>query len=340
VTKPLVRPSGPSNTGGNPYRRGYRAPSGIRPTIKVAHGTRLWLTVAAALFDHVTIPLAVLGAALAWHWSAPLGVPLAVVAVGFVARQFRALECMVHEASHFNWSRRHRRLNDLLAGVLAGLPTGIRIAAYRRSHLVHHGRLGTDEDPDRQRYLELDLEGLDHSGAWAYTRGLVTRLVSYQRSWLRATAADPVSLAMPVAWAAGTICVPAVLWLGWPAAAVGAAVWFVGYTVALPVVRFIGESSEHSFSDADTVFDATITNLGRLQRWVIHPHSDGYHTVHHLWPGTPHHHLRWLHRTLMSEDPDGYGTRLRVRRRVLSAPTGNRFTSVAPDVRAGTGPTR
>lgn len=100
-------------------------------------------------------------------------------------------------------------------------------------------------------------------------------------------------------------------------------VWLLGYGLALPVIRFIGESSEHIYSDSDTVFDATISNLGLLQRFLIHPHNDGYHTVHHMWPGIPHHALRRLHTTLTSQDPERYARRLRDRTRVLQYPVRN-----------------
>ncbi|GLU48688.1 hypothetical protein Nans01_30390 [Nocardiopsis ansamitocini] len=277
-----------------------------------------------ALVDHVSIPSMVVTTVFLYGWSVSAGIAGTLVAVCLVGRQLRAMECLVHEASHFNWSRRRRQVNDTLAAVLCGWPTGIRIGDYRASHLFHHGRLGTDEDPDRQRYRELDIEGLDRSSLASFVRGLVPRLVSYQRGWLRATAADPVSAAMPLLWALLTIALPAFLLWGVASAAAGLAVWAAAHFLALPVLRFIAESSEHSYTDADTVFDSTVTNLGRLQRWLIHPHSDGYHTVHHLWPGTPHHGLRTLHQILLQADPDGYGNRLRVRTRILSEPSPNR----------------
>jgi fatty acid desaturase len=296
----------------------------LRGLIGGAHRTRLPVTVFLATVDHVSIPAAALAVAWLYRWSVPAAVVAGVVAACLVGRQLRAMECLVHEASHLNWSRHHRRANDMFAAVLCGWPAGIRIGNYRASHLVHHGRLGTDGDPDRQRYRELDIENLDRGSLIAFVRGLLPRLAAYQRGWLRATAADPVSIAMPVVWALLTIALPAMMLWGLAGAVTGLVVWAGGHTLALPVLRFIGESSEHSYTDADTVFDSTITNLGRLQRWLIHPHSDGYHTVHHLWPGTPHHGLRTLHRALMQADPDGYARRLRVRTRVLSSPSPNR----------------
>jgi fatty acid desaturase len=303
------------------YRRGYQAPAELRAAIGGAHRTRLRVTVLVALLDHLGIFLLAVGAAGALRWHAALAVPAVPLAGLLIGKQLRALECLVHEASHFNWSRHRRRLNDVLAELLAGVATGIRIGRYRESHLVHHSRLGTDDDPDLRRYRELDVEGLQRDSRTAYLRGVCARLIIYQRGWLRTSTADPVSLAMPVLWAVTLNAAPVFLLWGTSAALTAAGAWAFGYAVALPVIRFIGESSEHSYSDADTVIGSTVSNLGPLQRWFIHPHNDGFHTVHHLWPGTPHYHLRNLHSALLATDPDGYATRLRFRTSVRSDPS-------------------
>jgi fatty acid desaturase len=79
-----------------------------------------------------------------------------------------------------------------------------------------------------------------------------------------------------------TVSVPSWWWFGPVAGLITTAEWLVAFPVALPLVRFVAESSEHVYEGTSTVFDATITNLGFLQRFMFHPHNDGYHTVHHL----------------------------------------------------------
>ncbi|RRS01226.1 fatty acid desaturase [Glycomyces terrestris] len=302
------------------YRRGYSTPAALREDIKAAHRTRPWRTAAAAVADQA----AMIAACAAAGWLLTVqpfaGLVAAVLAAVLTGRQLRALENLVHEGSHFNWSRKHRLLNDVLATALAALPTGARLAGYRESHLRHHGAFGTDEDPDRQRYRELDLEALDRSSAAAFALGLLRRLPAYQRTWWRDSLQTAPALALvPVAWGLAAAAAPAWAAAGPRAAAASAAVWLAGYALALPVLRFIAEASEHVYTGSDTVFDATVSNLGTLQRALIHPHNDGYHTVHHLWPGVPHHRLAWLHRRLMAADPE-YATRLRRRSGVLATP--------------------
>ena len=304
-----------------PYRRGYTTPAKLRQVIADAHRTRGWLTAGTAVGDHFVIYLLILGTVwVVLHLALALGMLLIPVALVALARQLRALECLVHEGSHFNWSRRRRRFNDLLAFTLSGFATGARITSYRESHLLHHGSFATARDPDRQRYIELDVEGMHRTSTLSFGWTVLRRLPRYQLGWLRTMRATPLDIVLPLGWALVAVGTPVGLVLGAPGFALGAGLWLTAYTVALPVIRFLGESSEHVYSGADTVFDATVSNLGRWQRILIHPHNDGYHTVHHMWPGVPHHALRKLHNRLVIEDHAGYGQRLRCRTRLRAQP--------------------
>jgi fatty acid desaturase len=302
------------------FRRGYTTPARLREDIKAAHRTRPWRTVAAALTDQIVVIAACVIAGRLLIAEPLIGAPLALIAAVLTGRHLRALENLVHEGSHFNWSRRHRALNDALAIALAAFPTGAQLSGYRESHLRHHGAFGTDEDPDLQRYRELGLEAIDRTRAAAFARELLKRLPAYQRTWWRdSVQASPAMTFLPAAWAAVFVLAPAWALAGAPAGLAAVAVWFIGFVAALPVLRFVAESSEHVYQGSDTVFDATISNLGIVQRALFHPHNDGYHTVHHMWPGVPHHRLAWLHRRLMQGDPE-YAARLRRRTGVLMAP--------------------
>lgn len=303
------------------YKKGYSNPVGLRKVIAQAHKTQLWRTTALAAFDHLAVPTLLLGGTSptvqAAGWLV-FGV-IVILAIVVSARQLRALECLIHEASHFNWSRHHRKAGDVLAALLAGVPTGVRIADYRESHLVHHSRFGTLLDPDRKRYEDLNLEDLDRSGIISYTYGLLRRFGSYQRGWLRSLGSTPTATALPFAWCLAIIVLPGWLMEGWFWAGTAGMAWLFTHLVTLPMLRFIGESSEHVYREADTVFEATISNLGLLQRLLIHPHGDGYHTIHHMWPGVPHHQLARLHQILLTHDEE-YRSKLRHRIRVLESP--------------------
>lgn len=303
------------------YRKGYSVPSQLREEIKYAHQTLLAVTVICAVVDVITVVGVALAAGIAvaslpW-WAGGFAVLAGAVLVG---RQLRGLENLVHEGSHYNWSRHHRRLNDALTVVLAAAPVAAKIRDYRAGHLRHHGRFGTDHDPDLQRYRELDLEAMDRSNRGALALSVLRRFPGYQRGWLREIGADSLWSLVPFLWAGLVVVAPALALAGTSAAWGAGATWALGYLAALPLLRMIAEASEHVYTDSSTMFDATISNLGWVQRHMVHPHNDGYHTIHHMWPGIPHHHLAHVHRTLMLHDPDGYGARLRYRTTIRKHP--------------------
>jgi fatty acid desaturase len=319
---PAVTANDTKLIGMHPYKRGYSAPAEMRGLIAGAHRTRLWLTAATAVADCMSIVLSAM-AAIWVTCAVPTLVAgiICLLAAVMIGRQLRALECMVHEASHFNWSRSHRRVNDILGALLAGLPTGASVTAYRTGHLLHHGRFGTSDDPDFVRYRQLDMEELRRKSIATFVIDVITRLPKYQLGWFQNIKASPLTLAAPFVWSGSVIMVPAFVVFGPRGAAQGAVIWLAAYILALPTIRFIGEADEHVYSTTRTVFDATISNTGFLQRVLIHPHNDGYHTVHHMWPGVPHHQLRRLHAQLMIADKENYAKRIKQRTRIIQSPT-------------------
>jgi len=308
-----------------PYTRGYKAPDATRGLIARAHETRLARTVATVVFDHLVIVAVNFAAVLAWL-SLPW--PLAALALALdaaiIGRQLRALECLVHEASHHNWSRRHRRLNDVVASVLACSPTGALLAEYRRSHLVHHRDFGTDLDPDLRRYRELSIEDLDRLSPRRFVSGLARRFTRYQRGWLQMLGARPSVLLPIVVWIGVWTVMPVLLLVpGRPGVApvvAGVAACVLAYAIVTPTIRLVGEAAEHRYFNQSTVWESTISNLGALHRLLLHPHGDGYHNVHHMWPGVPHHASRRLHNLMTRFDPDAYGLTVNARTSVFMEP--------------------
>lgn len=302
----------------SPYKRGYRPPDDLKAMISAAHSTWLWRSVAAALTDHAMAVGFVVGEAIALVTLPPWGaLPLAALCLAAVGRQLRALECLTHEASHLNWSRQ-RQLNDTLAFLLAGLPTGASILDYRRSHRQHHSAFGTSADPDLTRYLQLDIGGLRRHSGLRYAWELIRRLPRYQSGWVKTIKTNPLFCLLPALWCVLVVGLPATLLLGPRAGLLASAMWIAAYCTTLPAIRFIGEAEEHIYSGRDTVFAATISNTGLLRRLMIHPHNDGFHTVHHMWPGIPYYAARRVHSQLLRFDPN-FAARLVTRRPISSS---------------------
>lgn len=314
------------------WERGYQAPPRARDFLKECHRTRPWLTVLTALGDHAVI--LALAAGIYWSWlnlhPAFLLALYPLAAVGIV-RSLRGLENLVHEGSHFNWSRSNHRLNDLLCNLLAAVPVFSNVVRYRPGHKLHHFQFGTDEDADLGRYQVLGIEGLSRSHPFLFAAGIARRIVAYVVGWWKVIQTRPLVLGLSLLWHAAFLILPASLAVGLGTAlALWAAFWMGPFLLFLPWHRFVAEAAKHQYEGQETVFDATISNIGFIHRLLLHPHNDGYHLLHHLFPGIPHHQLRRAHRGLSRIDPVGYGEALRHRTHVLEEPEPSRRPRAAP----------
>lgn len=308
------------------WERGYQAPVRARAFLKECHRTRPWLTVLTALSDHaILLALAAASYAVYWKAGALVAVLLYPLAAIGCLRALRGLENLVHEGSHFNWSRSDHRLNDHLCNLLAAVPVFSDVVRYRPGHKLHHFSFGTDEDADLSRYRVLGIEEIRRSGPLPFALGIARRIVAYVIGWWKVIQTRPAVLARAVLWHALVLILPASLALGaGPALALWAAFWMVPFLLLLPWYRFVAEAAKHQYEGQETVFDATISNIGPIHRLLLHPHNDGYHLLHHLFPGIPHHQLRRAHRGLSQLDPQGYGEALRSRTHVLEDPEPSR----------------
>lgn len=134
----------------------------------------------------------------------------------------------VHDGVH-GVLHRHKRTNDVAATLLAGV-VGLPFPLLRSTHLQHHRRFGTEDDPERVIYsaslwqLPFRLPLVP----FFYLRGL--RALS--RLELIVTAVHVVTLALVLA-TGGTP-----LLLGWALPALMAIVWFGFTTVYVPHSRY------------------------------------------------------------------------------------------------------
>ena len=267
--------------------KGYEPPDWLLKDLKHLSRTSLSMTVATALLDHVVIlGVGILTIVLFRKTSFVVSIPFAFLLAALSARQMRGLECLVHDGSHFNWTRK-KNLNDPFCNLLAAWPMLSDVRSYRRTHLVHHDSLGGSDDTDLVRWDQLTLVELNREHPLQFAFGIFRRLLPYVPGWWWAIGLDIPTLIRFVVWHCGLITVLALavgfrsaflLWLS---------AWCVPYLVFLPVVRFIGEIEEHDYTSLTSIFDATYTNIGWIHKLLLHPHGDAYHTLHHLFPSIP-----------------------------------------------------
>lgn len=328
------------------WASGYRMPKDIKPVVRELSQVPVWLLPVWALLYWCTIGGFAAVSVLGWTVAPAAGAGVSLVAMFAIARQMRALECLVHEGSHYNWIRRNKRLNDRLVNLLAGWPLLNDVAEYREGHLLHHNHFGSPRDTDLERHAELESHALDRTTWSGFLRGVAVRMPRYWTGWFKAIGTNPRVLAKAVCWHAVVVTGLAVgVDAVWPVVTTWAVFWAATFALVLPVLRMIGELSEHVYGehalspgvtaagDAEagrTLFDATVTNMGPIHRLLFHPFGDGYHLLHHLYPSVPGCWLGRLHRELMAADPGTYGgdlpNRIRLLERVRRGVYGLRHT--------------
>lgn len=305
------------------YPVGYTLPVRAKRALRQqgCYETNLPATLVTALADHLLITAGALLAGYAWLECHPaVALLVQAPALILIVRSQRGLECLTHDGSHGNWVRRWPRLNDWLTNCLVAIPTASLVSDYRRSHEDHHGSFRGGDDPDWSRYEKLDIEGLPRADPARFLLGLFARLGAYVRGWWGAVGLRPRVLVLASLWHAGLWIAPLAILLGWRAAVVlWAAYWLAPFVCLLPVLRFIAESGKHVYRSGQSEFACTVSNLGPVHRLVFHPHGDGFHVLHHLVRIIPHHQMSRAHGILEELDPQGYGRSL-VRTRIFQDP--------------------
>lgn len=305
------------------FRRGYQLPDGTKTALKKFMITDLRKSIAASVFDLVMILILSVSGVVAFDTlPRPLAFAFQFPIFLMIARYQRACESMVHEAGHWNWCRSRPFVNDLLGNLLAAFPILLTVGRYRDFHNPHHLHLGDlNRDTDLQRYLILGVEGLDRRNPAKFLLGMLRVVPRYSLLWRGYLGTNPRVLAFGAAWHLLVVILPLSLMFG-PTKAMAwwATYWLLPFAVFLPMIRFIGETGEHVYKENQTIFDSTVSNIGRVHRWFTNPHNDGYHVLHHLYPSFPHHGLPMAHAWLVKVDPEGYGRLHRRRTAIFEDP--------------------
>jgi fatty acid desaturase len=227
---------------------------------------------------------------------------LYVIVITIIASRQRALECLIHEATHVNLSP-NVKINDALAWIFAALPLGHNVKTERFSHLIGHHKnfWDTDLDPDYRRYR---LTGVDQLPTSSYTKllqiltkGFIPYIKSTVPTFFLPKGEDQrIRLLRLGFWAVVIISssltgllIPLLLY------------WVVPFLTILILVRYIGEASEHAALGCTDELSTTRNNLGWLNEHFIHPRGDAYHLVHHLYPKVPYHEIAKVHSLLMKD---------------------------------------
>jgi fatty acid desaturase len=228
-----------------------------------------------------------------------IGWPLVPFALVVIGNRQRALGNLLHEASHGNLSKR-RQINDLLAHLLLAPPLLNSLRIYRELHTRHHAWLGDPlRDPDFLQPGTLEGDRWFH----AFIRCLVTSAI-FRGALIGHLADKNTSVRQQLGILTWWIVASAALAIINPHfAVVFVALWFSSRITVFHGITTFREMTDHYGLTSGGIFSFTreIPDHGLLSI-LLHPHHNGYHLTHHLFPSVPYHQLPRLHARLMETD--------------------------------------
>jgi fatty acid desaturase len=267
------------------HELGWKIDPEIRAEVAQLTETYLPISVGSALCNWLLLGAVLMVAPYLKGWWVLSWVVLWVIA----CRALRAFENLTHEASHYNWSRKHRHLNDLLADWLCGRWVGITVASYRVTHIRHHADFEGDADPCRPRFEALNFGSLDRRRRVHFALGLFHKFFPYTSAYRQPYLVNKKQLVATIvlhasAMSIGSWLVQVDFWKHW---LLGVILPFAAF---LPFLRLWAEASKHHY-DGNDEFESTYNNSSLIDRWLIHPASDAWHLTHHFVPSIPHYKL-------------------------------------------------
>lgn len=239
-----------------------------------------------------------------------------------IATRQHALLVLMHEFSHYQFSRKHAYLNDLLGDVLTAFPFFITIHGFRRNHLLHHRHAWTAHDPNylaaikKPQYQfpktrpQLLLEIAKHSLGY-YTFSELKRYTisaGMAVSLPRRVHVHRVIFTMIFIfttsyfdlWQTVLLC------------------WITPMATFLMAILYVRDLGEHFGLPKDCYASARTVRAQWPERFLIAQNGVNFHADHHRFPSVPFFRLHVLHRTLMDSQveqqsavvTDGYLTGL------------------------------
>jgi len=266
-------------------------------------------------------------AALA-YWPHPLMWVAALLILG--GRQL-SLAILMHDAAHGTLFK-SRWCNNVLANYACGSAIGVDIERYRRHHLAHHAKTGSEDDPDLSlsapfpttraslmRKCLRDLAGVSglkrEYGLVLMNLGLIrwtvasdiVRLPQEGRRWHDYLRDGASNLWRPLAFQAVLFAILLACGHGWLYLA-----WIGAYLTTYSLFMRLRSISEHACTapGPDMLRNTRTTRAGLLARATVAPLNVNFHIEHHLMPAVPYFRLPRMHRLLLGRGmvaaPPGY----------------------------------
>lgn len=218
------------------------------------------------------------------------------VACFVLASRYRAFEILVHEASHnnvFATRKFNRKFQFLFA-----YPVFLHVQSYVGIHMAHHQQIGDFEsDPDILIYKKWGLDKLPENKVWVlYIRPLILYFTIdfFRTTFTNYWRIKNDRLTKILYWG----CLLALI-VSFNAGSIALLYYIIPFFVLLPILRFHARANEHTSVDFNFPHKSARNNLGFFQTYILHPHGDGYHQIHHLYPSVPFYNLPKVHQFLL-----------------------------------------
>jgi fatty acid desaturase len=214
-----------------------------------------------------------------------------------LASRYRAFEILVHEASHnnvFNTRRYNRMLQFLFA-----YPVFLYVQKYVSIHLAHHRLIGDFEnDPDILIYKKWGLDKLPQNKLWIlYIRPLILYFTFdyFRTTFLNFWKVKEERFGKLLYW----VVILLIIWAT-NTIPIFLLYYCVPFLLLLPILRFYARANEHTGVDFEIANKSARNNIGFFHNYILHPHGDGYHQIHHLFPSVPFYNLSKVHQFLLN----------------------------------------
>ncbi len=222
--------------------------------------------------------------------------PVYLLAVLVIANRQHGLLILMHDSSHFRFSR-NRKLNDITGELLTAWPLFIRMKAYREKHLAHHKNPNTELDPDFRddRYLKTRKQILKKLMGDALALNTFGQLAEIKRLKTETTTTYKVLRALFYVALATTLTLTGTwkLYLLY---------WILPSFTWLKVVLRLRAISDHTGVQAkEKPFDTRTIVPNLFDRIFLAPHNCSYHLGHHIYAAVPCYNLVQLHNAIMKD---------------------------------------
>jgi fatty acid desaturase len=230
-----------------------------------------------------------------------------LLSIMVIGSRMRALENLVHEASHFQLFR-NKKLNDLIGMFLCAFPIVSSLLAYRKSHLNHHRYFGNKKlDPDLIRYKKMGIDSSPIGKRKFYFFLLKVFLLINTPKYILGTVKSfiynkEVPFYEPINRIFFYITLMLLLFYFdlWKLFLL---YWMIPFFTTFQIIRQMSEISEHGGIYEEKEFIKMTRNnfCHPILKFLIYPHNDFCHLVHHLAPFVAHYNLPRAHNILCSE---------------------------------------